>query len=278
MPTLEDKVAHHYAPGALMKKISEALAEAGADPRAPKPDDLKAVDEFHTGGLEATEALLEPLGVSKSMRVLDLGSGIGGTARFIALRYGAQVTGIDLTPEFVETASTLSARVGLSDATQFHVGSVLDLPLEDRSFDLVTMIHVGMNISDKRRLFAEAYRVLQPGGRFALFDIMLRDPDGEIAFPVPWASAAEGSFVELPEVYREAAASAGFEQVGERDQSGYAQAFFTRVMEATEAQGVPPVGLHLLMGSTAQEKYGNVAREVLDGTVGPWEMVFQRPG
>lgn len=274
MSDLETAVANHYAPGDLLGLIKSALVEAGADPEAPDPEALKPVDEFHTGGLEATEALLDPLSITSDTRVADMGSGIGGTARFIAGRYGAHVTGVDLTPEFVATADALSAMVGLSDKTSFHTGSVLDLPLADDSFDLATQLHVGMNIPDKPRLFAEVHRILKPGGRFAIFDIM--QGDGDISFPAPWASTAAASFVEPPEVYRAAAKAAGFRPVTERDRSAYARDFFTRVIAAMEEHGPQPIGLHLLMGPTAQEKYGNAVKAAFDGATAPWEMIFEK--
>ena len=273
MSDLETRVSSHYTTGALLETIKGGLRAAGADPENPAPEDLKGVDEFHLGGLEATEQFLDPLGIGPDQRVLDIGSGIGGTARFIAGRYGASVTGVDLTPAFVETAAALSAMVGMSDQTRFLQGSALELPVEDRSADLITMLHVGMNIADKPALFAEVARVLAPGGRFALFDLM--EGSGEaLTFPVPWASDGEHSFVVPPQTYRDAAATAGLTPVSEVDRSEYSVDFFTRVMAADGPP--PPVGLHLIMGPTAKEKYGNVARAVLDGRVAGWEMVFAR--
>ena len=277
MSDLETAVAGHYAPGGLLASIKVALVEAGADPEAPDAEVLKPVDEFHTGGLEATEALLDPLGITPETRVADMGSGIGGTARFIAKRYGAHVTGVDLTPEFVETAEALSQMVGLSDRTAFQTGSVLDLPLASDTYDLATQLHVGMNIADKKALFAEVYRVLKPGGRYAIFDIMTGGSGAEIGFPVPWATDADGSFVESPTVYRAAAEAAGFTPVAERDRTDYALGFFNRVIKAMEEQGPQPIGLHLLMGQTAQEKYGNAVKAAFDGATAPWEMVFEKP-
>ena len=273
MADLEQKVSTHYTSADLLQTIKGGLIAAGADPEAPRPEDLKGVDEFHLGGLEATEQFLDPLGIAPDTRVLDVGSGIGGTARFITGRYRASVTGVDLTPAFVETAIKLSAMVGLDHQNTFHQGSALALPLADGSVDLATMLHVGMNVADKQALFAEVKRVLVPGGRFALFDLMARDGQ-PFDFPVPWASNAEGSFVVPPQAYRDAAASAGLALATEVDRTEYGIGFFKRVM-AMEG-GPPPVGLHLIMGPTAQEKYGNAAKAVLEGRIAPWEMVFAK--
>ncbi|MEM7742280.1 MAG: class I SAM-dependent methyltransferase [Pseudomonadota bacterium] len=277
MTVLEDTVSTHYTTGDLVAAIRNGLVQAGADADHPRPDDLKGVDEFHTGGLEATEELLAPLGITAQTRVLDIGCGIGGTARFIHQAYGAHVTGVDLTPAFVDTAHALTEMVGLQGSAVFLQGSALDLPVGDGAFDLATMIHVGMNIGDKPALFAEVARVLAPGGQFALFDIMLRR-DGELSFPVPWASSADHSFVTDPQAYRDAATGAGLTLEAERDRGDYAVAFFKKVMAATEKRGgPPPVGLQLLMGPTAPQKYGNIAEAIIEGTVGPWEMVFRKP-
>lgn len=272
--SLAARVSTHYDTGAILDRIKAGLRAAGVDPQHPDPAALKPVDEFHIGGAEATDALLDPLGITPRTRVLDIGSGIGGTARHIASRHGARVTGIDLTPAFVETANALSAMCGLDGQTAYSVASAYELPVADGGADLATMIHVGMNIDDKFRLFKEVARVLAPGGRFAVFDIMTRS-DEPHDFPVPWASAADHSFVAHPEDYRRAAARAGLELVHQRDRHAYAVAYFQKVMAATEENGPPPVGLHLIMGDTAQTRYGNVVRATFDGKLAPWEMVFR---
>lgn len=272
----EGAVAAHYTTGDLLTRIKAALAAAGADPEAPTPEDLKPVDEFHTGGLAATEDLLAQVEITPETRVLDIGSGLGGTARFIAHRHGATVTGIDLTPLYVETATALSAMAGLGTLTRFEAASALEMPIESGSIDLATMFHVGMNIEDKGALLAEAGRVLAPGGRFALFDVMQIGP-GEIAFPVPWAERAELSRVAAPEAYREAAAAAGLTPVAERARGDFALAFFAKVFAHIAEHGPPPVGIHLLMRETAPQKIQNYVACVERGTIAPVEMIYAKP-
>lgn len=266
----------HYDTGAMLDRIKAGLVAAGADPKHPRPQDLKGVDEFHIGGLEATEALLDPLGITAEMSALDVGSGIGGTARFIASHYGAYVHGVDLTPAFVELANTLSEMCGLLHRCSCLHGSALEMPVTDASFDVATMCHVGMNIEDKPALFAEVARCLKPGGRFAVYDVMALSGE-TVDFPVPWSSGPDTSFVAPPEVYRDAAAAAaGFELVSERDRFDFARDFFARVKQATEANGPPPVGLQLIMGDETRLRVGNMVKAVSAGWVGPWEMVFQK--
>ncbi|MEL6522683.1 MAG: methyltransferase domain-containing protein, partial [Pseudomonadota bacterium] len=148
MEKTETLVAAHYTTEDLLGRIARALTEVGADPANLRPDDLKPVDEFHTGGLEATKALLDQLQIDAETRVLDIGSGLGGTARFVTETYGAGVVGVDLTPVFVETALELSRMVGLEDQVTYLTGSATALPLEPDSVDLALMFHVGMNIAD----------------------------------------------------------------------------------------------------------------------------------
>lgn len=266
----------HYATDGLLSRIEGGLRAAGVDPLAPAAADLKGVDEFHIGGIEATEALLAPLSLTSETRVLDIGCGIGGTARHIAGRTGARVTGIDMTPDFVETARTLSDRVGLGASVTFLEGSALDLPLAVDCFDLATLIHVGMNIAEKRRLFAEVARILAPGGRFAVYDVMAEDGGAGICYPTPWAPDPALSFVSPPQAYRSAARAAGLATVHERDRSDYARDFFDKVTARMAAHGPPAVGLHLIMGDDARVRYANLARAVADGVVDPWEMIFEK--
>lgn len=277
MSQTEDKVAEHYTTGGLLTRIDAALAEIGLDPAAATPEDLKPVDEFHTGGFKATTALLDQLDVAPGMHVVDIGAGLGGTARFVASATGARVTGVDLTPELVETGRALTSRVGLDDRVDLCVGSGLALPLPDASADLALMFHVGMNIARKDVLMREAARVLRPGGRFALFDVMLGDAGTPLVFPLPWSGVPETSFVEAPEVYRVAAAAAGLVQTAERDRLQFALDFFAEVFRRIEAEGAPPLGIHLLMGSTAGEKLRNYVSNAEAGRIAPVEMIFARP-
>src|SRR5215472_15759508 len=121
----EQDVVRHYASGDLMARIDAALTRAGVDPAHPKAADLAPVDEFHIGGGPATEAFASKLPFKRGDRLLDVGCGLGGPARYLANRFGAHVTGIDLTPEFIEVATELSRRTGQSELTTFEVGSAL---------------------------------------------------------------------------------------------------------------------------------------------------------
>lgn len=274
---LETDVATHYTTDSLIDRIKSALAAAGADAARPTPDDLKPVDEFHTGGMEATEALLAQLEIGAETRVLDIGCGIGGTARAIAARYGARVTGVDLTPDYVAAAVELSRIVCLDDRVRFEAGSALALPVEDAAFDLALLLHVGMNVEDKHGLFREARRALAPHGTFALFEVM-QGPEAEpLAFPVPWASRSETSFVAPLEAYEDAARAAGFAIVAERDRTEFARAFFDKVMARIEAEGPPPLGIHLLMGDTARVKIANYVENLKAGRIAPTELICRAP-
>ncbi len=276
METLETRVAAHYTTQDLLDRIEKALKEQGVD--VATVDNLKPVDEFHTGGLEATDALLSQLDITPDIRVLDVGCGLGGTARHIVHRYGAHVTGIDLTPLYVEVGQALNARVHLDEAINLHVASATDLPMEDSSFDLATMFHVGMNIADKEHMFAEIARVLKPGGRFALFDVMRDDSPDDLLFPVPWSEKPETSFVDPASVYHGAAEAAGLTLHGQRYRRDFTLSFFAHVFERmAEAGGPPPLGIHLLMGDTAGVKLKNYVANVEARRLAPVEMIFDKP-
>lgn len=234
---MTDAVTVHYGCPDLEQRIVAAFESAGA---TMDVDGLAAVDEFHSGGRRATAALLEQLGLGPESHLLDIGCGIGGTARFAASTYGCRVIGIDLTAEYVETARALTDRVGLADLVEFRQASAVDLPMRDAEFDAVSLLHVGMNIEDKGALFAELARVLRPGGRCGVFDV-LRAGAGDVEYPVPWADTGAISFLADVETYRDALTGAGLKITAEQD-------WTPRVLEAT--RHAPPtgtaIGTHLL--------------------------------
>ncbi|MBS0562319.1 MAG: methyltransferase domain-containing protein [Proteobacteria bacterium] len=269
---LEREVARHYTHGALADAIRRALIASGKDPDNLAPADLAPVDQFHIGGAEATAALFAQARPAAGSRWLDIGSGLGGPARHLAVAHGCTVVGIDLTEEYVAVATDLAARVGLADKVSFRAANAAALPFEDASFDGAALLHVGMNIPDKAALFAGARRVLRPGGTFAVYDIM-RVGEGDLAYPVPWATDAAASFVETPASYRAALEGAGFAIAAERDRVGFALDFF-RALRARMAQGgAGALGLHILMGETAAQKSANMVANIERGLIAPTEII-----
>ena len=273
MPDIESGVSKHYASYDVLAHIRAGLLEMGHDPDRISPEVLKPVDEFHIGGAEATVALLEKLVIRPDMDVLDIGSGIGGPARMIAARYNCRVTGIDLTPHFVEAARALSTMCGMAESVRFEVGSAIALPLPNTSFDLALLLHVGMNVPDKAALFREARRVLHDGGTFAVYEVM-RTGDGDLTFPVPWAETPDLSALETPQSYRAAAQAAGFILETEENRREVALAFFARIQAQTASGAPPPLGLHNLMGPTVKEKVANMIAAIRAGTIAPVQMIF----
>jgi ubiquinone/menaquinone biosynthesis C-methylase UbiE len=264
----ERNVAQHYANSSLERTILDASRAAGKDPDHLTVDDLAPVDEFHIGGREATNEIGSAMGIARGQQLLDVGSGIGGPARFFASHYGARVTGIDLTNDFVQVAESLSRRLGLERLVSFHCGSGLEMPFPDASFDGAYLFHVGMNIADKARLFAQVQRVLKPGGVFAVYEVM-RTGNAELAFPVPWAMTPDTSFLASPEEYRALLQDAGFQVVSERNRKEFALEFFAKI----RARMAGPLGLPIMMGPTAQAKIANMVANVQSGATAPVEMI-----
>jgi ubiquinone/menaquinone biosynthesis C-methylase UbiE len=268
----ERKVAEHYTHGSLLKTILDAVKQMGKDPERLAPLDLATGDEFHQGWLPATVALAKDLGLASGMHVLDVGSGIGGPARYFAAAHKCRVTGIDLTEEFVQTATDLTRRCGLGDLVAFRHGSALDLPFEAGTFDAATLIHVGMNIQDKARLFEEARRVLKPGARFCAYEVMHAGA-GDLPYPMPWAMTIETSFVETPETYRKLLSAAGFKIEAEENRRAFVLDGVREMRAKIEKDGMPALNQHVLLGPTARERLGNVMAALERGVIAPIQMI-----
>jgi len=234
-----------YTTGDLLDRILSALGAAGHDLDPLDPEALAPVEDFHTLGRLATVALADAARVSSDDHVLDLGSGIGGPARFLARTYGCRVDGVDLTPEFQVVAEDLSRRTGLAGLVTAHVGDATATPFADSTFDVAWSQHVAMNIADKAGLYAEARRVLKPSGRLAFFDIMA-GPEQPLHFPVPWADTPDLSFLIPPDEVRGEVEAAGFEVDLWLDLSEDAIAFF-EALAAAPPPDASPVNLALLI-------------------------------
>ena len=266
----EAKVAGHYTRRGLEETILRAAARMGLDPDRLNAIDLAPADEFHVGGLDATRELAAQMELEPGLRILDVGSGIGGPARFFAAEHQCKVTGVDLTEQFVSVAGSLTRRIKLDHLVEFVQASALDLKFKPESFDRAYMIHVGMNIADKASLFREVRRVLKPGGKFAIFDI-LRAVDAPMTYPVPWASNEDTSFVVDKGSYREALEKAGFRVEQERVRTAFAIEFTERAIAHAAQNGQPALALHLLMGDLAPVMIKNVLAMMKQGVLEPVE-------
>ena len=267
----ETKVASHYTRGKLEETILQAVARMGLDPDRLNATDLAPVDEFHVGGRESTQELAAQMELAPGLRILDVGSGIGGPARYFASEHQCKVTGVDLTEEFVQVARSLTRRTKLQHLVEFAHASALDLKFNPGSFDRAYMIHVGMNIADKAGVFREVRRVLKPGGKFAIFDI-LSSKNVRLTYPVPWASSEETSFVVGKGSYRDALEKAGFHLERERTRTAFAIEFMERALARAAQDGQPALALHLLMGDLAPVMLKNVLTMMKQGVLEPVEL------
>lgn len=265
-----DGVRDHYRATGLTGRLKIALSVFGPEDQPLTPQQLGALDHFHTRGLAATADLARLAGITADMSVLDVGSGVGGPARFLAASYGCRVTGIDLSEPFVDAARYLTARTRQSGQVSFRAGSALDLPFEDGHFDAVLLQHVAMNIAGRAELYREIRRVLKPRGRFATFDVVANG--GEPYYPVPWARTPATSFLLSAEATREAIEQAGFSTLAWQDDTEAARAWFAQL----RASGPPPSpNLGVVMGPDFAELSANLGRNLLEGRLGILAAVFE---
>ena len=260
-------VRDHYDAPDLLERIRDALRGAGLDPEAPTREDVARLEEFHIGGREATRELAELAGFGPGDHVLDLGAGLGGPARTLAVEYGCRVTALELTPSFCRVARWLTDALGCADRMEVRQGDALRPPFPDASFDGVVIEHVGMNIPDKAALFAQCRRLLRDGGRVALYEICAGD-GGEVIFPVPWAEGPATSHLATPEDLLRTAREAGLRPVRWEDVTDVAAQRFAAMMAEPEEDvaGAAP-GLGLVIGESLPLKGANLGRSFAESRV-----------
>jgi SAM-dependent methyltransferase len=265
-----DGVRDHYRATGLTERLKTALSALGPEDRRLSPQELATLDQFHTRGLAATSDLARLAGITAEMSVLDVGSGVGGPARFLAASYGCRVTGIDLSEPFVDAARYLTARTGQGDKVAFQAASALDLPFEDGRFDATFLQHVAMNIADRARLYREIRRVLKQGGRFATFDVV--SAGAEPLYPVPWARTAATSFLLSADATRGAIEQAGFRVLVWQDDTEAAKAWVAQL----RASGPPPgPNLGVVMGPDFAQLAANLGRSIMESRIGILAAVFE---
>jgi SAM-dependent methyltransferase len=274
----ESDVSKHYSSGNLLERLNAALVQDGVDPDFPQIGMLAPYDQFHGRGLEATQEIADLLEIDETDHILDIGSGIGGPARFMAHRFGCQVTGIDLTAEFCDVARHLTQLLGLQSRVRFQLGNALAMPFAGASFDGAYSMNVSMNIADKAAFDREIHRVLRPGAWLMLSEIA-RGDGADLDYPTPWAQSARTSFLSTPEETLRGIKDAGFEVVESRNTSEQALAFGARSGElVAQGQKPPHRAIQLIHGAIAPQAMANSARGMSEARIVPIEILSRKRG
>jgi SAM-dependent methyltransferase len=274
MNYVDERVSSHYGWPGLMDAIENEIRRHGIEPEDVTVAQLAPVDNYHAFRLAGTVALATAAGIAAAQRVLDVGGGIGGPARQLAIRFGCNVTVVDLTPEYCAVGEKLTAWTHLTDQVSFVHASALDMPFDDASFDVVWTQHASMNISDKDSLYREVARVVRPGGRFAFFDI-LAGPNQPIHFPVPWAADPSFSFLLPPDRTRALIVREGFRETTWLTGADL-EAELDRGDQGGPVDGEPVLDSSLLNGPDSAAMGENVGRNLKEGRIVPAIGVFER--
>jgi SAM-dependent methyltransferase len=271
-----NSISDHWATGDVYARIMAALAAASLSPDGLSVEKLAPIDHFHACGVLATVALADALPIGAADHILDIGCGIGGPARYLAKRFGCRVSGIDITLPFVEAAQRLTALLGMQAQVDIRLGDGQQLPYEDAAFDGGYAQHVTMNIADRARFFAEAYRVLRPGAFFALTEHGL-GPNGSPHYPLPWSEDGSGAFLITPAQTMACLEHAGFSDLKVEDTGAKYLAGYRRAIELAEQGALPAFGVHILMGPTALAKTRNAACNIEEGRTHPVQVICHKP-
>jgi SAM-dependent methyltransferase len=274
---IENDVARHYGSGGIAERILAALTAANGPDAPVTVDALSVLDHFHGRGIAATQELVALLKPQPGEHLLDIGSGIGGPARWFAAKCGVRVTGVDLTPEFCAAAEALNRATGLADRVTIKQGSALALPVPDNEFDRAYSQNVIMNIADKRQFYREAFRALRSGGVLALSNLCL-GTGGTVIYPVPWAETAATSFLVPKEEMEADLRAAGFTIELFRDTSTDILPAQRRNRERLEREGLGALGTHLIMGERLLVMQINSSRNLEEGKVATIEALARKPG
>jgi SAM-dependent methyltransferase len=264
--TFDSSISNHYGYPGLMEKIEAGIAVSSARLTQLKVDDLAPVDEFHTRGRVATREVAELANLGAADLVLDVGCGLGGTARYLSHQYGCKVKGVDLTEEYIQVGKRLTELVGLSDRVDLSHGNALRLPFGDDTFDVVWTEHVQMNIENKKAFYSEIARVLKSGGRFVYHDVF-RGSSEPLNYPVPWADNENISFLANATDMRLIMEQSFLETDRWIEKTNESVVFFEGILGKIVAEGLPPLGIHLLMGDNSVEKLNNYLSNLKKGCV-----------
>jgi SAM-dependent methyltransferase len=175
-----------------------------------RPDELLPYDQDHYGGLAATDELARGAQIGKGSQVADFCAGLGGTVRYLTYKYGADVTGIELTPSRVAGAQHLTKLAGLQEKARVVEGNVMSVPLDDAAMDAVVSQEAFCHVPDPAKALSEAFRILRKNGKLAFTDWIANEPLSAEDAQLMWDGMAIQPLRSIPDYHR-LVEGAGFE-------------------------------------------------------------------
>jgi len=261
-----------------VERIYNELHARGIDDDAPLDvEDLTPFDQYHYHGTAAVDAAIAALGIGPQTRVLEVGAGIGGPARYLAAAAGCRVTALEIQPDLHAVGESLTARCGLQDRVHHVCGDMLDGPLDGGGFDVLISYLVFLHIPARARLFAACRSALGPGGRIFTEDFTKRrEPSAE-----DWAALKEKvlcPYLPTAETYAAQLAAAGFEVLAIEDMSESWTAFTAERHAAFEDARPRNLGVHgPEITAGLADFYGTVADLYGRGVLGGLRFVAAGP-
>lgn len=272
----EAGIDRHYGAEDVWHRIEAALVRAGRDPDRLEREHLTGFDEFHGGGIASTRDLAQFAALTRGMRVLDVGCGIGGPARTLAAEFGCRVTGVDLTVAFVRAATELTRRVGMADACRFVQGSAVALPFEPQCFDAVWSQNMMMNVEDKAAFFAEVFRVLEPGGTFA-FEAVVAGNGEPVVLPAFWAARPEHNFLVTYDSLERLLETAGLARVALEDTTAHVIEMAHKRRAALASEDPAELTIAVIVPDDVQVKMANALLNNVEGRTRTVRGVYHKP-
>jgi len=261
-----------------LDRIDSSLAALGIGPADPiRPEQLFPLDQWHYHGTDAVRAAAEELRLGPASRVLEIGSGIGGPARYLAHTTGCHVTALELQPKVHAIAADLTRRCGLDNRVEHLCGDALLHPIPDAAFDAVASWLAVHHIAHRKRLYARLARALRSGGQCYIEDLSMRAPFAtqdlrdlrEVAFGVSVTGIDE---------HADDLCEAGFIKVVAMDQTANWAPYTSARLAAWQANHANYARTHGESAYAAQELfYAVIARLFASGSLGGVRLMARVP-
>ena len=261
--------------GDIHTRIHKAMSEAGLNDKKLEIEDLFPIDQYHARGIAATVDLGKRMPISENQRIIDIGCGLGGPARYFAKQFQCFITGIDITSSFVEIGNRFNKLTSMSNSVSLQVGNGETLNFENETFDGGYSQHVTMNIKNRKKFFLEAYRVLKKGTFFAFSEHGL-GPERNPIFPLPWADTSEMSFLLSPESTISLLKEIGFYDIQIIETSEKYILGYEKMINTKPEKVEPILGIHVIGGTTMKQRSINSMKSIKEKRTLPFEIVCKK--